>query len=138
MQERLLGLPAGSRGAILAPLVRGRKGEHRKVLENIESQGYVRVRVDGEILEVEKVPALHKQKKHDIDAVVDRLVVDAKNARRVADSLRPPRDSGGTVWWSPAAKSMFSRSSSRVRIAAPASASCRRACSPSTRRTVPA
>jgi excinuclease ABC subunit A len=98
MQERILGLPAGSRVAILAPLVRGRKGEHKKVLETIEAQGYVRVRVDGETLEIEQVPALHKQKKHDIDAVVDRLVVDAKNTRRIAESLEAAsRLSGGTV-----------------------------------------
>ncbi len=98
MQERILGYPAGTRVAILAPLIRGRKGEHKKVLETIEAQGYVRARVDGEMYEVESVPALHKQKKHDIDAVVDRLVVDAKNARRIADSLEAAcKLSGGTV-----------------------------------------
>ncbi len=98
MQERILALPAGTRVAILAPLVKGRKGEHKKVLETIESQGYVRARVDGETYEIENVPALHKQKKHDIDAVVDRLVVDAKNARRIADSLEAAvKLSGGTV-----------------------------------------
>ena len=56
MQERILGYPAGTRVAILAPLVRGRKGEHRKVFETIESQGYVRARVDGEMYEIENVP----------------------------------------------------------------------------------
>jgi excinuclease ABC subunit A len=98
MQERILALPAGTRVAILAPLVRGRKGEHKKVLETIESQGYVRARVDGEMYEIDQVPALHKQKKHHIDVVVDRLVVDAKNTRRIADSLEAAaRLAGGTV-----------------------------------------
>ncbi|HXV14464.1 MAG TPA: excinuclease ABC subunit UvrA, partial [Candidatus Krumholzibacteria bacterium] len=98
MQERILGYPAGTRVAILAPLIRGRKGEHKKVLETIESQGYVRARVDGVMYEIDQVPALHKQKKHDIDAVIDRLTVDAKNARRIADSLEAATKlSGGTV-----------------------------------------
>ncbi len=98
MQERILGMPAGTRVAILAPMIRGRKGEHKKVLETIEAQGYVRVRVDGTMVEIENVPALNKQQRHDIDAVVDRLVVDAKNARRIADSLEAATKlSGGTV-----------------------------------------
>jgi len=98
MQERILGMPAGARVAILAPLIRGRKGEHKKVLETIEAQGYVRARVDGTMYEIDQVPALHKQKKHDIDAVIDRLVVDSKNARRIADSLEAASKlSGGLV-----------------------------------------
>ncbi len=98
IQERILALAPGTRVAILAPLVRGRKGEHRKVLESIEKEGFVRVRVDGEMLDVAAVPALEKQKKHEIDAVVDRLQVDAKNARRIADSLETAaRLANGTI-----------------------------------------
>jgi excinuclease ABC subunit A len=98
IQDRILALPAGTRVAILAPLIRGRKGEHRKVIEGIEKEGFVRVRVDGEIVDIENVPALEKQKKHDIDAVVDRLQVDAKNARRIADSLETAaRLANGTI-----------------------------------------
>ncbi|HEX6790334.1 MAG TPA: excinuclease ABC subunit UvrA [Candidatus Krumholzibacteria bacterium] len=98
IQDRILALAPGTRVAILAPLVRGRKGEHRKVLETIEKEGFVRVRVDGQVLDVENVPPLEKQKKHDIDAVVDRLQVDAKNARRIADSLETAsRLAGGTI-----------------------------------------
>ena len=98
IQDRILAFAPGTRVAILAPLVRGRKGEHRKVLETIEKEGFVRVRVDGEILDIENVPALEKQKKHDIEAVVDRLQVDAKNARRIADSLETAsRLAGGTI-----------------------------------------
>ncbi len=98
IQDRLLSMTPGTRVAILAPLVRGRKGEHRKVLETIEKEGFVRVRVNGEVLEIENVPPLEKQKKHDIDAVVDRLQIDAKNARRIADSLETAaRLAGGTI-----------------------------------------
>jgi excinuclease ABC subunit A len=98
VKDRVLGMAAGTRVTILAPLVRGRKGEHRKVFETIEKEGFLRARVDGEIVDVETVPALPKQKKHDIDAVVDRLTVDAKNARRIADSLEAAsRLSGGLI-----------------------------------------
>jgi len=87
IQDRILSLKPGTRVAILAPLVRGRKGEHRKVFETIEAQGYVRARVDGAMVDVESPPKLNRQQKHDIDAVIDRLTVDAKNTRRIADSL---------------------------------------------------
>ncbi len=87
IQDRIMSFPKNTRVAILAPLVRGRKGEHRKVLESIEAQGFVRARVDGVIVDVDSAPKLNRQQKHDIDAVVDRLVVDPKNARRVTDSL---------------------------------------------------
>jgi excinuclease ABC subunit A len=87
VKDRVLSFPPGTRVTILAPVIRGRKGEHKKVFETIESQGFVRVRVDGEIVDVDNPPGLHRQKKHDIDAVVDRLTVDPKNARRIADSL---------------------------------------------------
>jgi len=98
IQDRILALAPGTRVAILAPLVRGRKGEHRKVIETIEKEGFVRARIDGEILDIDNVPALEKQKKHDIDAVVDRLQVDPKNARRIADSLETAsRLAGGTI-----------------------------------------
>jgi excinuclease ABC subunit A len=76
-----------SRVMILSPVVRGRKGEHRKVFEQIRKNGFIRVRVDGEAREVDPPPALDKRRKHDIDIIVDRLVVSAKNAKRIADSL---------------------------------------------------
>lgn len=85
--QRILGLPEGSRVTIMSPVVRGRKGEHKRVLERIEKEGFVRARVDGEIYDLEDVPPLRKQKKHDIDIVVDRLIVSQKNARRISDSL---------------------------------------------------
>ena len=85
--ERILNLPEGSPVIIMSPVIRGRKGEHRKVFEKIEKEGFVRVRVDGKTMPVDEVPALHKQKKHDIEIVVDRLKISGKNAKRVTDSL---------------------------------------------------
>jgi len=98
MQERILGLQQGSRVMVLSPIVRGRKGEHRKVLESVEKEGFVRVRINGEIVDVTEAPKLERQKKHNIDIVVDRLNVSTKNAKRIADSLETAaRFSGGLV-----------------------------------------
>ncbi len=85
--ERILSLPEGSRVEILSPVVRGRKGEHRKLFETVQKEGFIRVRVDGEIYETSAPPKLNKQKKHNIEIVVDRLHVSPKQARRIADSL---------------------------------------------------
>ncbi|MCK5406293.1 MAG: excinuclease ABC subunit UvrA, partial [Candidatus Krumholzibacteria bacterium] len=87
IQETILGLPEGSRLMILSPVVRGRKGEHRKLFQTIEREGFVRVRVDGNIVEASDPPKLNKQKKHDIEIVVDRLSVSGKHAKRISDSL---------------------------------------------------
>ena len=87
IQERVLSLPEGTRVAVLAPVVRGRKGEHRKVFETVEREGFVRVRVDGEIMDVDPAPKLDKRKKHDIEIVVDRLTVGPKHAKRISESL---------------------------------------------------
>jgi excinuclease ABC subunit A len=87
IQETILSLPEGSLVMILSPVIRGRKGEHRKLFETIEKEGFVRVRVDGEIYEVGELPKLEKKKKHDIDIVVDRLTVKGKHAKRISDSL---------------------------------------------------
>jgi len=85
--ESLLHLETGTRIMILAPVIRGRKGEYREVFEQIRRDGYVRVRVDGKILEVGQPVHLEKNKKHDIEVVVDRLVVDQKIESRLTDSL---------------------------------------------------
>ncbi len=87
MVERLLGEEAGRRLMVLAPLVRGRKGEHVEVFERARRRGFVRVRVDGELMELEGVPALAKTRKHTIEAVVDRLVVDVEGRSRLTDSV---------------------------------------------------
>ncbi len=85
--EQLMQLPAKTKLMLLAPLVRGRKGEHLEVFEAIRKQGFVRVRVDGEIHEIENVPKLAKTKKHTIEAVVDRLAINDDIRSRMTDSV---------------------------------------------------
>jgi excinuclease ABC subunit A len=85
--EQLMKLPARTRVMVLAPLVRGRKGEHAEVFERIRKQGFVRARVDGEIHEIENVPKLKKTYKHTIEAVVDRLAVSGEIRSRITDSV---------------------------------------------------
>ena len=85
--EQLLDLPAKTKVMLLAPLVRGRKGKHEEVFETIRKQGFVRVRVDGEIHEIETVPPLGKNNKHTIEAVVDRLVIAPETRSRINDSV---------------------------------------------------
>jgi excinuclease ABC subunit A len=105
IKESILSLHDSGRVMILAPVVRGRKGEHRKVIEEIQRQGFVRVRVDGELFDVESVPVLEKQKKHDVDIVVDRLTVTEKNSKRISESLETAsRFSDGLVVVSAAGK----------------------------------
>jgi excinuclease ABC subunit A len=87
MVDRVLALPEGTRIYVLAPVVRGRKGEYRKELAEYMKKGYQRVKVDGKFYEIAEVPALDKKFNHDIDVVVDRLVVRPDIATRLADSL---------------------------------------------------
>ena len=96
--DALLELDSGTKIQILAPVVRGRKGEYKEVFQQIQRDGYVRVRVDGKVQEVSASIALDKNKKHHIEVVVDRLVVDSKIASRLADSLETALNlSSGTV-----------------------------------------
>ena len=87
MVDHILALPEGERVMLLAPLVRGRRGEHRDVIADLRRQGFVRVRVDGQVMELDEVPALDSQRAHDIDAVVDRFRIRPDLATRLADSL---------------------------------------------------
>ncbi|MBO6719724.1 MAG: excinuclease ABC subunit UvrA [Rhizobiaceae bacterium] len=87
MVDRVLALEEGTRLYLLAPIVRGRKGEYRKELAELQKKGFQRVKVDGAFYEIAEVPALDKKYKHDIDVVVDRLVVRPDLAARLADSL---------------------------------------------------
>jgi excinuclease ABC subunit A len=87
MVDRVLMLEEGTRLFILAPIVRGRKGEYRKELADLQKRGFQRVKVDGIFYEIADVPALDKKYKHDIDVVVDRIVVRSDIAARLADSL---------------------------------------------------
>jgi len=87
MVDRLMTLPAGSRLTVLAPVVRGRKGEYKKLFFDLRRQGYVRVRVNGQLHELGEEIELAKTKKHTIEVVVDRLVVRDTLGGRLADSL---------------------------------------------------
>ncbi|MDR6430869.1 excinuclease ABC subunit UvrA [Brucella pseudogrignonensis] len=87
MVDRILAFEEGTRLYILAPIVRGRKGEYKKELAELQKKGFQRVKVDGTFYEIADVPALDKKYKHDIDVVVDRVVVRGDLATRLADSL---------------------------------------------------
>jgi excinuclease ABC subunit A len=98
MVDRVLELPEGSRLEVRAPLVRGRKGTHDKVIADLVRQGFTRARVDGELYSVDEIPALTKNKKHTISAVVDRVVVRPDARSRLAESIEQGLElSGGTV-----------------------------------------
>ncbi|WP_246686103.1 MULTISPECIES: excinuclease ABC subunit UvrA [unclassified Methylobacterium] len=87
MVDRVLALPEKSRLYLLAPVVRGRKGEYRKEIAEFQKKGFQRLRIDGEYYPIDDVPKLDKKLKHDIDVVVDRIVVRADIAARLADSF---------------------------------------------------
>ncbi len=87
MVDRVLEFGEGTRLYMLAPLVRGRKGEYRKELAELMKKGFQRVKVDGQFYEIADVPALDKKYKHDIDVVVDRVVVRPDIGTRLADSI---------------------------------------------------
>jgi excinuclease ABC subunit A len=87
MVDRVMALPEGTRLYLLAPVVRGRKGEYRKELAEWQKAGYTRVRIDGELYQIEDAPALDKKYKHDIEVVVDRIAVKDGIQTRLADSF---------------------------------------------------
>ena len=96
--DSIKALPAGTRIQVLAPVVKGRKGEHQKEFENARRSGYVRVRADGIIYDLSEEIKLEKNKKHNIEIVVDRLVVKDEMNTRLADSIETASKlSGGTV-----------------------------------------
>ncbi len=88
MVDRMLELPEGTRAYILAPIVRGRKGEYKKDLAELLKKGFQRVKINGAFYEIAEAPALDKKFKHDIDVVVDRVVVRPDIATRLADSFQ--------------------------------------------------
>lgn len=92
MVDRIMGLEDGTRGYLLAPIVRDRKGEYKKEFLELRKQGFQRVKVDGAFYELDEPPTLDKKFRHDIDVVVDRLVVREGMETRLADSLRTALD----------------------------------------------
>ena len=85
--DQVLELPEGTRFQVLAPMIRGRKGEYREIFRTLAGDGYARVRVDGETYQLTDPPTLDKQRKHDIDVVVDRVAVKASAKQRITDSI---------------------------------------------------
>ncbi len=85
--ERILELPEGTKFMLLSPLVNGKKGTHQELLKKLKSQGFVRVRINGEIQNLESIPVLDKNKKHTVELVVDRLVLKQEIRKRLADSV---------------------------------------------------
>ncbi|MDO4697646.1 MAG: excinuclease ABC subunit UvrA [Pasteurellaceae bacterium] len=97
MVDRVLEEPEGKRLMLLAPVVKDRKGEHVKLLENLTANGYIRARIDGEICDLSDPPKLELQKKHTIEVVVDRFKVRADIATRLAESFETALDLSGST-----------------------------------------
>ncbi|WP_370209455.1 excinuclease ABC subunit UvrA, partial [Salipiger bermudensis] len=92
MVDRVMGMEEGTRGYLLAPIIRDRKGEYRKEFLELRKQGFQRVKVDGQFYELDEPPTLDKKFRHDIDVVVDRIVVREGLETRLADSFRTALD----------------------------------------------
>ena len=87
MVDKIAAMPDGTRLYLLAPIVRGRKGEYRKELVDLRKRGFERVKIDGELYDIDEAPALDKKRKHDIEVVVDRLITGGDLGNRLADSV---------------------------------------------------
>jgi excinuclease ABC subunit A len=92
MVDRVKTMPEGTRLYVMAPIVRGRKGEYRKDLAELQKKGFQRVKIDGKLYEISEAPSLDKKYKHDIDVVVDRIVVKPDLGNRLADSIETALD----------------------------------------------
>ena len=92
--DQALAMPEHTRVMVLAPLIRDRKGEHAHVFAELAANGYIRARIDGIVVELDQLPTLHKNKKHTIDAVIDRLVVRPDNQQRLAESFETALELG--------------------------------------------
>ncbi|MBE6443491.1 MAG: excinuclease ABC subunit UvrA [Alphaproteobacteria bacterium] len=99
MVDKVLELPTGAKLNLLAPIVRGKKGEYKKELENLQKQGYQRVRIDEEIYNIEETPELNKNQKHNIEVVIDRIIVKEGISERLSQSFETAlKLSGGLVF----------------------------------------
>lgn len=85
--DAIMTLPVDSKVEILAPVVRGRKGEYKEFITRLRRRGYVRARIDGKVYEIEKIPSLERYKKHSIEIIVDRLIIKKDVRKRLADSV---------------------------------------------------
>jgi len=145
--DRLLELPDGTRYQVLAPVVRGRKGEYADLFRELQAKGFARARVDGEVVQLTDAPSLEKKLKHTVEVVIDRLVAREGVQRRLTDSVETALAlAGGCSWWSWSTPSRTIRVGSagspstgpaRTTTSSPSTRSSRGR-SPSTRRTAPA
>ena len=131
MVDNVLSQPEGKRLMLLAPIIKERKGEHTKTLENLASQGYIRARIDGEVCDLSDPPKLELQKKHTIEGVIDRWRRVWRNPLKRRWNCRAARRWCQT-WTMRKRKSCSSPPTSPARFAATACASWNRACSRST------
>ena len=92
MVDKLMAMRDGVRLYLLAPIIRGRKGEYRRELKDLQKRGFQRVKIDGELFELDDTPTLDKKRKHDIEVVVDRVVLRSDLGERLADSLETALD----------------------------------------------
>ena len=137
MVDRVMAMPEGTRLLLLAPVVRDRKGEYRKELAELQRRGFTRVKVDGKLYEIGEVPSLNRKIKHEIEAVVDRIVVRDGIAPRLADSFETALALSDGIAYAENVETRRTHGvSSRFACPCPASRSRRssRGCSASTRR----
>jgi excinuclease ABC subunit A len=119
MVDRTMALPEGSRHYLLAPVIRGRKGEYRRELAEWQKAGFTRVRVDGEFYDIDEAPALDKKYKHDLEVVVDRIVIREGIEPRLADSFETAlKLADGLAYLDPADPPPHPRGSERTGVAA--------------------
>ncbi|MBA7597247.1 excinuclease ABC subunit UvrA [candidate division WOR-3 bacterium] len=85
--DTILKFPAGEKIMVLAPVVKGKKGEHKEILKSVQKKGFVRVRINGKIYEIEDIPKIDKKRKHTIEIIIDRLITKKGMRKRVADSV---------------------------------------------------
>ncbi len=145
MVDRVMAMTEGTRLLLLAPVVRDRKGEYRKELGELQRKGFTRVKVDGTLYEITEVPALNRKTKHDIEAVVDRIVV-REGIEADWPTASRPRSASPTGWSMPSrpTRRRTAARGSRFRRGSPAPSAASRSrrsspgCSASTRRMVPA
>lgn len=143
MVDNVLSQPEGKRLMLLAPIIKERKGEHTKTLENLASQGYIRARIDGEVCDLSDPPKLELQKKHTIEVVIDRFKVRNDLSQRLASRSKrrwnyPAARRLLPIWMMRKRRSFCSPPILPVRFAATVCASWNRVCSRSTTRQAPA
>jgi excinuclease ABC subunit A len=97
MVDGVLALPTDTKLLVLAPIARGQKGEHKRELASLQKRGFTRAKIDGEIYEMNELPAIDKNKKHDISIVVDRIKISDELGNRLADSIETALEIGGNV-----------------------------------------